>query len=96
MIRHSRYVSNEDIARMQARYAHLQGDTTVRQQKDDRPKRRRHDTSNIKSRTAEVRALVNEAIDLAEEAMRREERLKAAQVRPDDASRASALNRRGL
>lgn len=81
---------------MQARYAHLQGDAEVStKQSDDRPKRRQHDTSSIQSRAADVREKVNEAIDLAEEAMRREERLKASQVRPDDARRSSAPNRRG-
>lgn len=92
----TRYLSNEAIARMQRKYAHLQGDTTMTTKKDDRPKRRRYDTTPIQSRAAEVRELVNEAIDLAEEAMRREEQIKASQVRPDDARRSSALSRRGL
>lgn len=80
---------------MQARYAHLkQGDGAVPNQKSDAPKRRKIDTTNIKSIAAVLSGKANEAIDLADEALRREERLKAAETR-DDSRRAPVLSRRG-
>ena len=90
-----RYISNKSLARMKARYAHLQqGDGEVSKQQSDAPKRRKIDTTNIKSLAADLSGKANEAIDLAEEALRREERLKAAEAR-DDSRRAPVLNRRG-
>lgn len=90
-----RYVSNKALARMQARYAHLQqGDGEMPKQNSDAPKRRKIDTTNIKSLAADLSGKANEAIDLADEAMRRAERLKAAETR-DDGRRAPVLSRRG-
>lgn len=90
-----RYVSSKALARMQARYAHLkQGDGAVTNQKSDAPKRRKIDTTNIKSLAADLSSKANEAIDLADEALRREERLKAVET-GDDSRRAPVLNRRG-
>lgn len=90
-----RYVSNKALARMQSRYAHLQqGDGEMPKQQSDAPKRRAIDTSNIKSLAADLNGKANEAIDLAEEALRREDRLKAAAAH-DDSRRAPVLSRRG-
>ena len=89
-----RYVSTKDLDRMRSRYAHLQqGDGAVTNQRSDAPKRREIDTTNIKSLAADLSGKANEAIDLAEEALRREERLKAAETR-DDSRRAPVLSRR--
>ncbi|MCD4527457.1 hypothetical protein [Nocardioides sp. cx-173] len=90
----ARFVSNQDLARMQASYAHLQG-AEVSQQPNTGVgiNRRVRDNSGAKSRAAGLREKVNEAIDLAEQAIRREQQLADGQraARNQDVRRASAL-----
>lgn len=88
----SRYVSNESIARMQARYAHLGG--PVKNENSAGIKRRQRNTSGIQSAAADLHETVSEAIDLSSAALRRQQQVEsgAARNREQDSRRASALD----
>ena len=73
-----RFLSREDLARMQARFANQGGLAMSDNQSGVGIKRRHSDNTAVKDLAAEVHEIVSEAIDLAEATTDREARLQAA------------------